>query len=198
MLENKNNKILKIVENPYLIISIGVFLFYGSLLFGEIPYFGDTLTYQLPEKTFIRECLQQGIIPYMNPYILSGAPMLSNIATGSLYPLNLLLLFGSPVFGFNFFIFIHLLLAGWGMYLLLRYGFKLHEKAASLAGVAYSLGGCLWGMIDKGFILSAWLIPLFFLGIIIFFNGNRKKMQGCFLSIFALTFLFYSGNLLET
>ena len=185
------------LTNPYFIIAVGVFLFYGRLLFGDMPYTGDFLTYQLPEKNLIRECLQHGIMPYMNPYILSGTPMLANIATGSFYPLNLLLLFGSPVFGLNLFLFIHVLLAGWAMTLFVNRGLKIDKHIASLAGVSYSLGGCLWGMIDKGFIVSPWLIPLFFFGVIAFYSGNIKRRYAFLISVIALTFLFYSGNLLE-
>lgn len=199
MENNKNQKsFIALAMNPYFIISLGVFIFYGRLLFGYMPYTGDFLTYQLPEKTLIRECLQQGIMPYINPYILSGTPMLANIATGSLYPLNFILLFGSPVFGFNLFLFVHLLLAGWAMCMFLNHGLKINKHIACLAGLSYSLGGCLWGMIDKGFIVSPWLIPLFFLGVIYFFENGIKRKYGWLISVTALTFLFYSGNLLET
>lgn len=195
---NSHNRLTRLVMNPYFIITLGVFLFYGRLLLGDMPYTGDFLTYQLPEKTLIRECYLQGIIPFINPYILSSTPMLANIATGSLYPLNFLLLIGTPVFGFNLFLFIHVLLAGWSMCLFIHRGLELNKHISGLAGVSYSLGGCLWGMIDKGFIVSPWLIPLFFLGLIYFFDHRKRNKYGWLLGVGSLTFLFYSGNLLET
>ena len=179
-------------------IVIGVFLFYGRILFGDMPFTGDYLIYQLPEKTLIRECLQQGSMPFINPYILSGTPMMENIATGSFYPLNILLIFGSPVFGFNLFIFIHILLAGWAMYILLAKGVNLHKYASCIGGLSYALSGPLWGMIDKGFIVSAWLIPLFFWGVILFHSSViQKRVFGYISSVVTLTLFFYSGNLLE-
>ena len=198
MKNNIKNSLIELLGNPYFIITVGVFLFYGRLLFGDMPYTGDFLTYQLPEKTLIRECFLQGIMPYMNPYILSGAPLLENIATGSLYPMNFLLLFGSPVFGLNLFLFIHVLLAGWSMCLFVNKGLRINKHIACLAGVSYSLGGCLWGMLDKGFLVSPWLILLFFLGVVYFFEEDNRNRYGWLLAVLALTFLFYSGNLLET
>lgn len=199
-MENNHRPInfFKIFKNPFLMIFFGVLLFYGHLLVGEMPYFGDYLTYQLPEKVIIRECLLQGTLPFMNPYILSGSPILENIATGALNPLNLLLLLGNPVFAFNLFIFVNVLLAGWAMYVFCRFGFGFNWRVACLAALAYSIGGVLWGMIDKGFIVSAWLIPLFFYGLIAFYIDKLPRKFAWLLSVIGLTGLFYSGNLLET
>ena len=201
------SKITAIITTPYFIIAVALLLFYGRLLYGNTIYFGDFFVYQFPEKILIRNALLHGTLPLMNPYILSGSPMLSNIATGSLYPLNLLLLIGSPIYGFNLFIFIHLLLAGFAIYLLLLKGMRINSAVALLAALSYALSGPLWGAIDKGFISSSWLISLFFLGIISLYrcydipgaevNNKLKKRDALLLSVISLTLLFYCGNFLE-
>ena len=202
---NIKHKITAVIKNPYFIIAAALFLFYGRLLYGgNTVYSGDFFAYQFPEKFLIRNALSHGTLPLMNPYILSGSPMLSNIAAGTLYPLNLLLLIGSPVYGFNLFIFIHLLFAGFAMYLLLRKGIRITPHAALLAALSYALSGPLWGAIDKGFISSAWLISLFFLGIIHLYRcynmpeaSITEKRNAWILSVLSLTLLFYCGNFLE-
>ena len=188
--------------NPYFLISAGVFFVYGRLLFGEMPYISDFFIYQLPEKTVIREALYSGTLPFMNPYILAGVPILNNIVPGALYPLNLLLLAGSPETGFNLFIFTHMLLAGFAMHLFLEKGVRVRRMAACLGGISYSLSGHFCSALNKGFITSAWLIPLFFLGVIMIFryyalseNGGSRK--SFLLTVFSLALLFYCGNFQE-
>lgn len=192
----------KIFINPYTLISLAVFIFYGRLLLGSMLYTGDIFAYQFPEKFMIRESLLNGNLPFINPYILSGSPMLNNIAVAALYPLNLLLIIGSPVFGFNLFIFTHLLLAGFSIYIFLSKGLGINRNLSCLGGVSYALSGPIWGSIDKGFIASAWLIPLFFMGILKLFRegeiSNKKFYRSpLILPVSSLALLFYCGNFME-
>ena len=199
----------KVLTNPYILITFAVLLFYGGLLSGDMLYTGDIFTYQLPEKFMIRESLLNGSLPFMNPYILSGSPMLNNIAVAAFYPLNLLLTAGSPLFGFNLFIFVHIILAGFAMYLLLRKGLRIDSRIALLGGISYTLSGPLQGAIDKGFLVSLWIIPLFFLGVMQYFRedpeseSDKSKKRITFLNnplllpVAALTLLFYCGNFFE-
>lgn len=191
---------------PFAVIIFFIFLFYGRILCGEILFATDILPYQLPEKMFIRDCFERGILPVVNPYILCGAPILENIDAGVLYPLNLLLLMGSPLFGFHLFIFVHYLLAACSMYLLLRKGFRLETSISLLGALSFSLGGYLWSMIANGFFRCAYLVPLFILGMLKLLDCTdgsgksrlpRRSGQGIFLAIFSLTLLFYCGNFLE-
>ncbi|MBN1864093.1 MAG: hypothetical protein JW808_04265, partial [Victivallales bacterium] len=177
-------------------IFLGVILFYGRLICGHMPSTGDALTYQLPEKVFTRWCLLDGTVPAMNPYILSGSPHLSNIATGTLYPLNLFLLAGNEVFGHNLFLFVHVALAGCAMFILVRRVFGFSHAISSICAVSYCLGGCVWGTVDKGFLVSAWLIPTFFACFCCFIRC--RKVASLIGAVISLSLLFYSGNLLET
>jgi hypothetical protein len=182
------------------LISLVVAIFYGRLFAGQMLYLSDVLLYQLPEKMFIRNSLLEGCLPVYNPGVLSGVPMLSNIDAGILYPLNLILLTGSLLDGFHLFVVVHMLLAGWVMYALCRWGLRLSYWPALAGALAYSPGAYLWSMSGNSTYRCAWLIPLFMLGLFWYFRqGNKRigKAVGFLLSVFSLALLFYCGNFYE-
>ncbi|OGV49141.1 MAG: hypothetical protein A2017_08115 [Lentisphaerae bacterium GWF2_44_16] len=185
---------------PWAILSAAVFIFYGRILSGEILFSSDSLSYQMPEKFLIRECFLDGTFPWINPYILCGEPMLPNIDSAILYPLNIFLLFGENLFGYSLFVFVHYLLAAFAMYILLRKGFAYYMSVSLCGALAYSCGGYLWSMNGNGFYRCAWLIPLFFLFLLKLYRSKetRFRIRYIILSAFALALLFLCGNFYES
>ncbi len=186
---------------PYLLLFGAVLAVYGGLLAGDIVICSDSLSYQFPEKSLIPASLSKGIFPFINPFILCGAPLLGNMDAGSLYPLNILLSAGTLSWGYGLFIFIHYVLAAFAMYLLLSKGFGAGMQASAAGAVAYSCGGYLWSMSGNGFYRCGWLIPLFFLGLILLLEDNadaKERRRASLLAVFSLAMLFYCGNFLET
>ncbi|OGV66246.1 MAG: hypothetical protein A3K19_03800 [Lentisphaerae bacterium RIFOXYB12_FULL_65_16] len=154
-------------EGALLLLLTGlVLLVYGRLLAGHILFSADTFSYILGEKLLIREELLRGHLTVLNPYILCGTPVLANIVSGALYPLNVLLLVGSPLWGFHLFVVCHYLLAAWAMYALLRKAFRCLPVLAVTGAFAYCAGGYFWSMIDHLFFQAAPWVPLFFLALI--------------------------------
>lgn len=183
-----------------MVLSVGLLL-YAKLFLGQMLFASDVLVYQLPEKYFIGECLRAGFIPFLNPYILSGAELYSNMDAGVLNPLNIILLFSNQSVGYNLFVLIHYLFAMLSMYLLLSQAYKLNSWICMLGGVAYG-EGYLWSMSGNGFYRCAFLIPLFLLFYMKYLEylkaGQLKKQHIAFIiSVIALSLLFYSGNFLE-
>lgn len=184
---------------PLICLAAVVFTFYGRILNGEMLFSSDTLPYQMPEKLFIRESLLAGKMPWVNPYILCGEPLLPNIDSGILNPLNLLLLAGTPLFGYSLFVFVHYLLAAFAMYFFLRRGVLCYRTVALCCAIAYSCGGYLWSMNGNGFYRCAWLIPLFFLFLLKFYRGKEqfRRIRFFALASLALAWLFLCGNFYE-
>ena len=91
-------------------------------------------------RHLLRAYIAQDQIPLWNPHTLTGTPFLAGGQAGSLYPPALLLLFGSPDVMLALYAALHLSLAAIGMFL---FGRTLHLNtwAATLAGLAYGLGG---------------------------------------------------------
>ncbi|MFZ2656817.1 MAG: YfhO family protein [Victivallales bacterium] len=186
---------------PVLMVLFVGLLLYGKLLLGQMLFATDILAYQLPEKYFISECLRSGIIPFLNPYILCGTEFYANMDVGILNPLNIVLLIGNQMVGYNLFVLAHYLLAMLSMYLLLNCAYRLNVWICMIGGIAYG-EGYPWSMSGNGFFRCAFLVPLFLLFYLKYLEysnaGLAKKKHNAFIaSVIILSLLFYSGNFLE-
>ena len=84
---------------------------------------GDLVSFLYPTYRFAASQIQQGALPLWNPALYAGAPFISDIQAGFLYPPNLLLFLIDPDFGYRTMQWLsigHLYWAGLGLYVLLR------------------------------------------------------------------------------
>ena len=102
----------------------------------------DCLRSYYPRRVFATEALREGRVPLWDPYSFCGQPFLANFQSGVFYPVNLALLPFSPARQMGIFVWVHLVLAGWGMILLLR-TFRLSTGATLIGGLLYALCGLL-------------------------------------------------------
>ncbi|MCB0130700.1 MAG: hypothetical protein KDD78_07620, partial [Caldilineaceae bacterium] len=105
---------------------------------------GDLVSFLFPTYRFAAEQIRHGLLPLWNPHLYGGAPFISDIQAGFLYPPNFLLFLLKPDFDYAVLQWMsigHLYWAGLGMYVLLR-GLKvgaepLSRPAALLGAVAF-------------------------------------------------------------
>ena len=101
----------------------------------------DLFNYFFPAKTFFAASLARGEAPLWNPYIYFGAPYLANVQMAALYPPDLIF----AILGFPSAVaisqWLHLWIAGAGMYALARWGWRLGPLAALTGGVAFAGSG---------------------------------------------------------
>ena len=157
-----------------LLLSLLVGLFYGRLLCGQSLFGSDVLPYLLSQKQLIRQQLLRGRLPLVNPYILCGTPLLGNVVAAPLYPLNVLLLVGSPLWAFHLFVFSHYWLAAMASYALLRRGLGLGSWTSGTGAFAYAAGGYLWSTVDHNFYAAAPWVPLALLGLLHLLDPARR------------------------
>lgn len=84
---------------------------------------GDLVSFLFPTYRFAAAELAQGRLPLWNPTLYGGAPFISDIQAGFLYPPNFLLFLLQPNFDYTtmqWLVLGHIAWAGLGMYLLLR------------------------------------------------------------------------------
>lgn len=101
-------------------------------------------------------------VPQWDPYIFSGLPFVAATHGDTYHPIVLLRLFLPTDMAMNASFLIHLILAGFFMYLLLR-GFGLPWVAAVAGGIAYQLTGQLASLVNSGHdgkIIVSGLLPL--------------------------------------
>lgn len=117
----------------------------GSAFFNH----GDLYTYHAPLRHFTAGALQEGRLPYWNPYVLGGVPHLANPQAGLFYPAGLLSSLFPVVTALTFDQLGHLLWAGLGAFLLARGGGLERGGALALAS-AYALSPFLIYRVTAG------------------------------------------------
>ncbi len=111
-----------------------------------------------PLSVFATQAWRSGEIPMWLPYSFGGIPIMELGMTSLLYPLRLLLIpFFDPPEQHDWMMFAHLLLAGLGMYALLR-SWGANAPGAVVAAFVWQFNGhnMFWLIIEQMAIVAAW------------------------------------------
>lgn len=127
-------------------LSAAAILLFSTLLFhpgawlGRAPTRGDVPLQFIPWKAAVRDALAGGELPFWNPYTFCGAPLLSNLQSAALYPVDWLLLPFAPGTAYGLSLVVHAWIAAFGAYLLAR---RLGGGAAAalLPALAFAYSG---------------------------------------------------------
>ncbi len=154
-----------------------VLLFFNKMAFSNLILArGDTFLYFYPYWHAAAEALSEWRIPFWNPSIFMGAPLLANSQVGFFYPLNLpfWLFFKTPSAAGTSII-LHIIVAAFGAYLLGRRVLALRQSAALVAAASFALGGYLTAQVEHINQLQglAWL-PWFLAAIELSRSGSRR------------------------
>lgn len=166
---------------PVLFIFLLVLSLLGKILLPaptEVVYGGDLLTQFYFWKGYLAESLKEGFIPFWNPYNFSGTPFLAHPSVAFFYPATILFLLFPLNIAFSLNYFIHLLLAGFGMYWLAKK--YMGTFSSLLSSCAFVLSGFFAARIYAGhvdlFTTSVW-IPWVFGSIKeVLEDSSRKKI----------------------
>lgn len=160
----------------YLIAFAVVFFVFWSvaLLDPAVSPVFDMLDFHYPHLKFVADALHHGVIPFWNPYLYSGYPLLAESQVGTFYPLNwILFIFGVTGKSMMWLMFGHSLLAAIGAYAL---AFRLTRDrlAAWVCGFLYAFSGWFIGHTEHfGMFEAASWLPLILLGVILL--GERRN-----------------------
>ncbi len=125
------------------VITAVLAVFFLDVLLGASTFYLSDLVYAgHPTKKILRETLLSGEIPQWNRWIGAGQPLAANPAYQAFYPLSALVLLPDFTWGFNLFILLHVFIAAFGMYALLR-SMDAGPPASVAAALAFSLGAML-------------------------------------------------------
>lgn len=155
---------LALVTLSLVLVLFGDLLFNSSLMLSKVNadlfvgWFG---------LEFFRHSILAGHLSLWNPHNFSGTPYFAALQSGIFYPPNLVFALLPSVQAVNAFIVLHLLLAGYFMFLWARHsGFR--SEACWIAGVVFALSGPSFFKTFPGHITplatQAW-IPLIFLAV---------------------------------
>jgi hypothetical protein len=145
--------------------------------FANAQYSDISITHY-PNAVFLRDSiLDYGQIPLWSPTILSGYPFAANPLSGLWYPPGWLALLVPLPLGFNIVVVLHLLLAGLGMYLLIRQLGRSHE-AALLGAIAFEALPKVFAHYGAGHVTMLYAISL--TPWLLLAELRKQKGQGSF------------------
>lgn len=119
----------------------------------------DVVDIFYPQSAYLSSCLQSWQIPQWDPYSFCGHSLITNGHSGFYYPIRILchLLVKMP-WSHDLFLFLHLGLAGWSLFIFCREA-NLSVFPSLFAGSAYQFSGFSVGWFEHEHVLvySAWL-----------------------------------------
>ncbi|HEX6086131.1 MAG TPA: YfhO family protein [Thermoanaerobaculia bacterium] len=122
------------------VVTLLLSLFFLDVLLGSGTFYVRDLVYAAhPTKSMLREAILSGEFPHWNRWIGGGQPLAANPAYQLFYPPAWLVLLPDFTYGFNLFVLLHLYIAAWGMYALLR-SMDAGPPASAAAALSFALG----------------------------------------------------------
>ena len=142
-----------------LIAAVALLAFANPLIKREVPTFRDHSDYFQPLRWFTADELRHGRLPLWNAYSASGEPWLANPQTAVFYPPAWIFLILPFATAYTLFLALHVMLAGWGAFLL--FSRFASAGAALAAALALMFCGPVMSLVDINNNLAtfAW-IPL--------------------------------------
>ena len=128
------------------VFAVATIVFAAPLLKREVFTLRDHFDYFQPLRYFTAEELQAGRLPLWNPYNASGEPWMANPQTGVFYPPAWLFVILPFETAYVAFLLLHVMILGWGAYLLFA---RTAPQGAALAGaVAVMFSGPVFSLLD--------------------------------------------------
>ena len=140
-------------------------LFSEILIRGKYLYGSDFVLYFYPVKKYIRDSvLSSQRLPFWNPYLFSGTPLVTNIQASMFYPLGFLFYLLPPESAYGYTIAMHIVLGSALMYVFMR-GVSVSQGASFLSAFIFGFNGYFMAHVYAGhlsFVQSYIWIPLVF------------------------------------
>lgn len=150
-------------------------LFLDVLLGLNVFYARDVAHYYFPAKKVLRDIVLGGEFPFWNPWFSGGQPMAANPEHEVFYPLTWIILLPDYVYAFQLLPLVHVFIATFTMYALLR-SMDLGRPAAVIGALCFSLGGLLSSMLNLfPYLLSIAWFPLVCLYTRRFLLQHRRR-----------------------
>ena len=125
------------------VLALGALAMFWKVLFTpSMLFLRDVINYTYPSARFIQQVCRQGALPYWNPYLNYGQPLLENPNLLFFYPYTLLIILLPIDFAYPFFYVVHVAVAAIGTYLLAR-RWNQSRMAAFFAASVFAFSGPL-------------------------------------------------------
>lgn len=135
----------------------------------------DVVRQIYPWRILSIELLKSGTLPLWNVFSFAGNPLLANVQSAALYPLNILFFFIEARWAWIVYIMVQPILATLFMYIFIR-SLELSKVAAVFSGIAFAFTGYMMVWFEMGIIGHALLwLPFILWGITKFITTQKKS-----------------------
>ena len=164
-------------------------VFWRVVFTSAMFFYRDVYNYTYPSARFIHELCRQGLLPYWNPYLNYGQPVLANPNLLFFYPFTLLIVLLPIDAAYTLHFLLHFALAGIGTYLLARRWGQTYV-AAFFAAFVFTFSGPVLSLGDlyNQSACSAW-IPWALLATDRALESQRLRPWILLISVFSLQWL---------
>ncbi|MFH1238712.1 MAG: hypothetical protein V1653_01205, partial [bacterium] len=177
-----------------ILLLFGLFIsFFGSLVFTDATFYHrDIIKYYYPTKFFATESVQNGELPFWDPYLFCGNPFLAILQQGLFYPFSLLCYLLPFHLGFKYFFLVQLFLGGLFFYLLMR-KLEVDSACSLIAAGIYIFSGYMISMIN----LLTTLCAVIWAPLIFLLFAEAIRLRSYFFGVLVgliLGFQFFAGQ----
>ncbi|MGA3167693.1 MAG: YfhO family protein [Terriglobia bacterium] len=164
-------------------------MFWRVVFTSAMFFYRDIYNYTYPSARFIHELCRQGFLPYWNPYLNYGQPVLANPNLLFFYPYTLLIVLLPVEAAYTLHFLVHFALAGIGTYLLARVWGQT-RSAAFFAAFVFMFSGPVLSLGDlyNQSACAAW-IPWALLATDRALESQRLRPWVLLIVVFALQWL---------
>ncbi|MBN1311951.1 MAG: hypothetical protein JXB30_11070, partial [Anaerolineae bacterium] len=127
---------------PIVVLFFAVFVLFYRLFLGEVIFWGTPVLQFYPWRKMAFDMLRAGRLPFWNPLVGNGAPLLANYQTAVFYPPNWLYLIVSTEYAMGLVGVAHVIWAGLGMMAYLR-RLGVERLGQGVGALAFALSGYL-------------------------------------------------------
>jgi hypothetical protein len=115
-------------------------MFWRVIFTSAMFFYRDVYNYTFPSASFIHDMCRQGFLPYWNPYLNYGQPVLSNPNLLFFYPFTLFIVLLPPDIAFTLHFIVHFAWGALGVYVLARV-WGQSWRGAFIAAIFFMLSG---------------------------------------------------------
>ncbi|MCY7409697.1 MAG: YfhO family protein [Chitinophagales bacterium] len=159
----------------------------------------DMADYFLPNRFFLSQCLQSKNFPWWNPYSGLGIPFYADPQSGAFYPIAWVIgyFFGYDFYTINCEYLLHVIIAGAGMFTLMRF-LNCTTPIALAIAISFQLCGVFIGNAQHltWIISAAWMPWVFFYRIKFFGEGKLRDAIAAAFCLMMMTTGGYPGFLI--
>lgn len=155
------------------------------------PAISDVISFAYPLKSLALDLVKQGHLPFWNPYILIGMPLLADWQAAVFYPLNILMILIGNLNGWTVMIILQPLLSLFFMFIFLRV-FKLSTISSVFGAIVFAFGAYMQIFLEYNYLQGGSWLPLLLLSIEKYIQ--RKKNIWLILISFTVFIILSAGN----